>query len=108
MLISEGFTSAKYLFKKFVSFNMFKRITIQIKTLWLRTKGILSALRQAGGIKRANLDILEDLLLMRGLRDFNRPKIVPDDKLILLRLISDLIPKIIADLKIRCRFLKRS
>ena len=45
---------------------------------------------------------------MRGLRDFNRPKIVPDDKLILLRLISDLIRKIIADLKIRCRFLKRS
>ena len=55
-----------------------------------------------------NPDILEDLLLMRGLREFNTLKIVADDKLILLRLISDLFPKIIADLKIRCRFLKRS
>jgi hypothetical protein len=32
-------------------------------------------LRQAGGLKRAEPDILEDIILKRGLKDFNWPKI---------------------------------
>ena len=41
---------------------------------------------------------------MRALRDFNTPKIVADDKPIFLRLISDLFPKIVAELKLDADF----
>jgi dynein heavy chain len=51
-------------------------------------------LRQAGGLKRAEPDVSEDLILMRGLRDFNWPKIVVDDRQIFLGLIADLFPGI--------------
>lgn len=61
-------------------------------------------LRQAGGLKRADPDLSEDPLLMRALRDFNTPKIVADDKPIFLRLISDLFPKIVAELKLDADF----
>lgn len=53
-------------------------------------------LRQAGGLKRApaNLGVSEDLLLRRGLRDFNWPKIVLEDREIFKGLIRDLFPGI--------------
>lgn len=53
-------------------------------------------LRQAGGLKRApaNLGVSEDLLLRRGLRDFNWPKIVLEDRDIFEGLIRDLFPGI--------------
>jgi dynein heavy chain len=54
-------------------------------------------LRQAGGLKRAEPDVSEDLILMRGLRDFNWPKIVVDDRQIFLGLIGDLFPGIQAE-----------
>lgn len=49
-------------------------------------------LRQAGGLKRAEPDVSEDKILFRGLRDFNLPKIVVDDRNIFGRLIQDLFP----------------
>jgi len=48
-------------------------------------------------LKRAEPDELEDLLLMRGLRDFNIPKIVMDDQAIFKGLIDDLFPGIKAE-----------
>lgn len=51
-------------------------------------------LRQAGKLKRGNPTISEDELLMTGLRDFNIPKIVTDDKNIFIKLIEDLFPSI--------------
>jgi len=57
-------------------------------------------LRQAGGLKRAEPDVSEDLILMRGLRDFNWPKIVVDDRQIFLGLIGDLFPGIQAEAQI--------
>jgi dynein heavy chain len=51
-------------------------------------------LRQAGGLKRAEPDVDEEILLMRGLRDFNWPKIVVEDRQIFLGLINDLFPRI--------------
>jgi len=37
-------------------------------------------LRQAGKLKRAEPNILEDIILKRALRDFNWPKIIVDDR----------------------------
>jgi dynein heavy chain len=48
-------------------------------------------------LKRAEPDVLEDLILMRGLRDFNIPKIVIDDQPIFKGLIEDLFPNVRAD-----------
>jgi len=54
-------------------------------------------LRQAGGLKRAEPDIDENIILMRGLRDFNWPKIVIEDRPIFMRLIENLFPGIRAE-----------
>ncbi len=51
-------------------------------------------LRQAGKLKRGDPNLSEDELLMKGLRDFNMPKIVTDDKTIFIKLIEDLFPSI--------------
>jgi len=60
-------------------------------------RAVKSVLRQAGGLKRAEPDVLEDMILMRGLRDFNIPKIVIDDQPIFKGLIDDLFPGIKAE-----------
>jgi len=54
-------------------------------------------LRQAGGLKRAEPDANEDMILMRGLRDFNLPKIIMADREIFGGLILDLFPGITAE-----------
>lgn len=46
----------------------------------------------AGKLKRENKDIVEDLVLMRALRDMNMPKFVYEDEPLFLGLISDLFP----------------
>jgi dynein heavy chain len=56
-------------------------------------------LRQAGKIKRAEPELLEEELLMRALRDFNWPKIKMEDRQIFLGLIRDLFPGIDAKAK---------
>jgi dynein heavy chain len=48
----------------------------------------------AGKLRRADPEIAEDPLLMRALRDFNKPKIFKDDLPIFLQLIVDLFPGI--------------
>lgn len=94
MLMSEGFTQARDLSRKFVSLYMLSRelLSKQRHYDW-GLRAVKSVLRQAGKLKRSDPDIPEDPLLMRALRDFNMPKIVTDDKPIFLRLIGDLFPK---------------
>jgi len=45
-------------------------------------------------LKRADPDIPEDFILMRALRDFNKPKIIYDDRQIFMGLIDNLFPGI--------------
>lgn len=93
MLMSEGFSSAKELSKKFVTLYKLSAdlLSVQKHYDW-GLRAVKSVLRQAGIIKRADLHIPENDLLMRALRDFNIPKIVYDDEKIFLRLINDLFP----------------
>lgn len=95
MLMSEGFTSAKELSKKFMClYDLSKSLlSKQIHYDW-GLRAVKSVLRQAGGLKRAEPDILEDIILKRGLKDFNWPKIVVDDRNIFDGLIRDLFPGI--------------
>ena len=95
MLMSEGFATAKGLSKKFMClYNLAKSLlSKQIHYDW-GLRAVKSVLRQAGGLKRAEPDIDEEIILKRGLRDFNWPKIVVDDRSIFLGLINDLFPGI--------------
>jgi dynein heavy chain len=51
----------------------------------------------AGSLKRQYADLLEDIVLMRALRDMNMPKFVFDDVPLFQGLINDLFPGIKAD-----------
>jgi len=51
----------------------------------------------AGSLKRQYSDLLEDIVLMRALRDMNLPKFVFEDVPLFLGLINDLFPGIKAD-----------
>ena len=81
MLMSEGFATAKGLSKKFMClYNLAKSLlSKQIHYDW-GLRAVKSVLRQAGGLKRDEPDVDEEIILMRGLRDFNWPKIVVEDR----------------------------
>ena len=49
----------------------------------------------AGGLKRANPDISEDLVLIRALRDSNLPKFLADDIPLFFAIIKDLFPGVV-------------
>lgn len=95
MLMAEGFTQAKELSKKFMTlYDLCKNLlSTQTHYDW-GLRAVKSVLRQAGMLKRADPDIPEDFILMRALRDFNKPKIIFDDKPIFQGLIDDLFPGI--------------
>eukprot|EP00339_Tiarina_fusa_P011809 CAMPEP_0117061248 /NCGR_PEP_ID=MMETSP0472-20121206/42622_1 /TAXON_ID=693140 ORGANISM="Tiarina fusus, Strain LIS" /NCGR_SAMPLE_ID=MMETSP0472 /ASSEMBLY_ACC=CAM_ASM_000603 /LENGTH=76 /DNA_ID=CAMNT_0004779815 /DNA_START=59 /DNA_END=289 /DNA_ORIENTATION=- len=46
----------------------------------------------AGQLKRDNMDLSEDLVLMRALRDMNMPKFIYEDVPLFSGLIADLFP----------------
>lgn len=101
MLMSEGFSTAKELSKKFMTlYNLSKSLlSAQIHYDW-GLRAVKSVLRQAGGLKRAEPDVPEDYILRRGLKDFNWPKIIVDDRAIFAGLIGDLFPGIPDESKI--------
>ena len=100
MLMSEGYTEAKELAKKFVTIYMLSRslLSKQKHYDW-GLRAVKSVLRQAGKLKRdkKNATLSENQLLMRALRDFNLPKIYSEDKPIFLNLIRDLFKKVKVD-----------
>eukprot|EP00744_Colponema_vietnamica_P000937 GILI01001621.1.p1 GENE.GILI01001621.1~~GILI01001621.1.p1 ORF type:complete len:2798 (-),score=990.63 GILI01001621.1:124-7776(-) len=100
MLMSEGFVNARSLANKFVTLYQLSRelLSKQMHYDW-GLRAVKSVLRMAGKLKRADPDIAEDPILMRALRDFNKPKIVSDDRAIFLRLIEDLFPGVKCDPK---------
>lgn len=95
MLMAEGFATAEELSRKFMTlYDLAKSLlSKQIHYDW-GLRAVKSVLRQAGALKRApaNAEVSEDLLLRRGLRDFNWPKIVVEDRQIFRGLIRDLFP----------------
>lgn len=58
-------------------------------------RAVKSVLRQAGKLKRQNVDKDENFLLFGALRDFNMPKIVTDDKPIFINLLKDLFTEVL-------------
>eukprot|EP00742_Colponemidia_sp_Colp-10_P004139 GILJ01004417.1.p1 GENE.GILJ01004417.1~~GILJ01004417.1.p1 ORF type:complete len:2854 (+),score=646.67 GILJ01004417.1:919-8562(+) len=93
MLMAEGFVRARMLAKKFVTlYGLCKELLSKQMHYDWGLRAVKSVLRVAGMLKRADPNIDEDPILMRALRDFNKPKIVADDRPIFFRLIEDLFP----------------
>ena len=95
MLMAEGFQTAKVLASKFYGLYSLLRdlLSKQMHYDW-GLRAVKSVLRVAGGFKRAEPDIDEQIILMRALRDFNVPKIVQQDMVIFFGLLGDLFPGI--------------
>jgi dynein heavy chain len=91
MLMSEGFEEARDLSKKFMClYDLSKSLLSKQMHYDWGLRAVKSVLRQAGGLKRTLVDDPERLILMRGLKYFNYPKIVTDDWPIFCGLIDAL------------------
>jgi dynein heavy chain len=98
MLMSEGFTSAKILAKKMTVLYKLSREQLSKQYHYdFGLRALKSVLVMAGQLKRAYSDLLEDIVLMRALRDMNMPKFVFDDVPLFHGLINDLFPGLTAD-----------
>ncbi len=100
MLMSEGFVQAKALSKKFTQLYELCRdlLSKQVHYDW-GMRAIKAVLRMSGNLKRGEPELDEDTLLMRSLRDFNKPKIITSDWPIISRVIEDLFPNCRAEAK---------
>ena len=98
--MAEGFVDAKLLARKFVTlYTLCKDLLSKSKHYDWGLRAIKSVLVVAGSFKRRDVNLSEDALLMRALRDFNIPKIIAADMSIFFGLLGDLFPKIIVERK---------
>jgi dynein heavy chain len=93
MLMSEGFTSAKILAKKMTVLYKLSKEQLSVQYHYdFALRALKSVLVMAGQLKRAYSDLLEDIVLMRALRDMNLPKFVYEDIPLFAGLLKDLFP----------------
>ena len=93
MLFSEGFMMAKVLAKKMTV--LYKLSQGQLSRQYhydFGLRALKAVLVMAGELKRGALDLDEDVVLMRALRDMNLPKFIFEDVPLFLGLIGDLFP----------------
>ena len=95
MLMAEGFNEAKSLASKFFGlYSLLSQLLSKQEHYDWGLRAVKSVLVVAGGMKRAEPELLEDAILMRALRDFNTPKIVKQDEVVFFGLLGDLFPGI--------------
>lgn len=93
MLMSEGFNEARTLAKKMtVLYQLAKDQLSKQYHYDFALRAMKSVLVMAGSLKRESLDMAEEAVLMRALRDMNMPKFVFEDVPLFLGLIGDLFP----------------
>jgi len=96
ILYSEGFENSKILAQKMV--QMYKLCSEQLSQqdhYDFGMRAVKSVLVMAGKLKRENPLIIEDLVLIRALRDSNLPKFLKDDAILFKAIIQDLFPGVI-------------
>jgi len=57
-------------------------------------RAVKSVLVMAGALKRANMEMAEDAVLIRAMRDANVPKFLKDDLPLFAAIIQDLFPTV--------------
>eukprot|EP00878_Enallax_costatus_P035097 GHUV01039073.1.p1 GENE.GHUV01039073.1~~GHUV01039073.1.p1 ORF type:complete len:243 (+),score=83.09 GHUV01039073.1:66-731(+) len=93
MLFSEGFEDSKVLSRKMV--KLYKLASEQVSQqdhYDFGMRAVKSVLVMAGGLKRANPDLPEDVVLIRAMRDSNLPKFLVHDMELFQNIIADLFP----------------
>ncbi|BBN19721.1 hypothetical protein Mp_8g13060 [Marchantia polymorpha subsp. ruderalis] len=93
MLFSEGFANAKVLSRKMV--KLYKLSSEQLSQqdhYDFGMRAVKSVLVMAGALKRANPDLVEDVVLIRAFKDSNLPKFLAQDVSLFLAIITDLFP----------------
>ena len=96
ILYSEGFENSKVLARKMV--QMYKLCSEQLSQqdhYDFGMRAVKSVLVMAGKLKRENPLIVEDLVLIRALRDSNLPKFLADDAILFKAIIQDLFPGVL-------------
>ena len=93
MLMSEGFIQARVLAKKMtVLYDLAKGQLSKQHHYDFGLRALKSVLVMAGSLKRGSPDLTEDIVLMRALRDMNKPKFIFEDVPLFEGLITDLFP----------------
>ncbi|KAK3507623.1 hypothetical protein QTP70_031174 [Hemibagrus guttatus] len=93
ILYSEGFESSKILARKMT--QMYKLCSEQLSQqdhYDFGMRAVKSVLVMAGSLKRENPHLIEDVVLIRALRDANLPKFLKDDAELFGGILSDLFP----------------
>jgi len=96
ILQSEGFKEAQLLAKKITTIYSLidKQLSKQAHYAY-GLRAIKSVLTRAGQLNRSKgLDLSEELVLMRALRDMNTAKLIPDDVFLFDSLLADVFPAI--------------
>ncbi|XP_056142990.1 dynein axonemal heavy chain 11 [Lampris incognitus] len=95
MLVAEGFLSAKLLAKKFITlYTLCNQLLSKQEHYDWGLRAVKSVLVVAGTLRRGEKTRQEDQVLMRGLRDFNMPKVVSEDVPVFFGLLGDLFPDV--------------
>ena len=93
MLFAEGFGDAKNLSRKMCKLYILCSEQLSQQPHYdYGLRAVKSVLVLAGGLKRANPDLAEELVLIRALRDSNVPKFLADDLPLFAAIVQDLFP----------------
>ncbi|CAM9594527.1 unnamed protein product [Heterosigma akashiwo] len=93
MLFAEGFGDAKTLSRKMCKLYILCSEQLSQQPHYdYGLRAVKSVLVMAGSLKRANPDLVEDLVLIRALRDSNQPKFLSDDIPLFQAIVQDLFP----------------
>ena len=93
MLFAEGFGDAKTLSRKMCKLYILCSEQLSQQPHYdYGLRAVKSVLVMAGGLKRSNPDLREDLVLIRALTDSNQPKFLADDIPLFQAIILDLFP----------------
>lgn len=96
MLFAEGFKDATNLSKKMVQlYKLASEQLSQQKHYDFGMRAVKSVLVMAGTLKRDNPELVEDVVLIRAMRDSNIPKFLADDLPLFKALIHDLFPNVV-------------
>lgn len=96
MLFAEGFGDAKTLSRKMIKlFHLSSQQLSQQPHYDYGLRAVKSVLVMAGGLKRGNPELSEDVTLIRALRDSNVPKCLSEDLPLFYAIVSDLFPGVV-------------
>jgi dynein heavy chain len=95
MLFAEGFGDAKTLSRKMIKlFHLSSQQLSQQPHYDYGLRAVKSVLVMAGGLKRGNPTVPENITLIRALRDSNVPKLLTEDLPLFYAIVADLFPGI--------------